>query len=652
MKHLLPAFATALALAMPSAIAANDAPQPMVELGNGVKTFYPNRMGYPATASLADVLQASPEMVYDRNGELSPNFVLKVDGNDYVQNAHLYLQQTSVREVQSVAIITDASVGPGKQGIQGVIEVTTRMCEEGISGYSNAAASTRGHYSLASNMGWRKGNWQISGTLSAMHHRSTTDECQYASNNGTETLSQTIHTKATTPSQFARLKTDYNDGRDRFNLSLVQSYRPGKYTITTTQGTSESVQKKNDQVLQMKASTSYGHTFSPAFNLGMGCGIEWVNKPASSTVEASSSTGAPYTERFPNHSIVVDPSVNFNYHPFDGFSVAFNTGTSFKRIKQGWHESDPMSYAFVLKVQEVNPVLQLSYNCGQHWTFAAGERLMYRNYDVSETSKYQPAWQSDYLYGMTNARVTFRPTMAHSLQAGYSRRVKIPDVEQLYPYFLLIVPSNHNNYSGNSDLQPVIYNVFDLSYVYTSPRLSASAGIRYYDVKNQLENVYDRSIYMGGLNKPGYIVNYYKWQNVGKARSYELSTSLVANYDWIAFTAGFNMVSEKLTSIPDDDMAYSWAMRLCPVIKLPKGFTISSEVSYFSRKESLYSGTDPMWQTQLRVGKSAGRFDFCIQWDRVAGGNIRTYTLNKTPGQVVVTNRHNQQLIFSAAINY
>lgn len=613
---------------------------PMMVLNNGIKTLYPQRMGFAGATSLADVLKASPEMLFDSDGTLNPNYQLKVDGVACNQNPHLVLVQTSVREVESVSVITDPSVADGKQGVVGVIDVKTRNYSEGFSGFVNAMAGTGNNYLLSNSMGWRKGNWQISGTLTGMYDKSKTDTRQRLI--GAEQDRNLQISEVKLPTQYARFITHYDDGRDNFDFRITETYNPEKDATTLSDGRLFEETSQTLDYFQLKGAFTYGHVFSPKWNFNVGAGLEWVNQPL---------WRHDIDFHYKTHDVVVDPSMHLNFNSLKGFTVTFDANTKFVRTGRDT-EDNAISFLFNINSSEFDPVLQLHYELNDKWLFNVGERLLYRYYSATEKEQRFVKWSNDYLSYMTNAHVTYRPMKEHSIQVGYSKRVQLPSFDQLYPNFVFTSPLSNQMLMGNENLEPMKHNVYDINYTYSGKRISASLALRFYDTKNKLEQLFDHSIVIGGLNKtPTRVVDYYKWQNVGASHATELSASAVGDFNWFSMSVGFNLQYEKVTSQPDDGR-YFWSFRVCPVVQLPYEMQFSTSVSYFSNRKTLSQGFDPSWLATMRMAKTLGKFDLFVQWENIGLGEMRSYSIGNTPNTETFTNQHKQQVLFGATFNF
>lgn len=96
-----------------------------------------------------------------------------------------------------------------------------------------------------------------------------------------------------------------------------------------------------------------------------------------------------------------------------------------------------------------------------------GRTVEYNRFGRFDSLKYNTTTNS-YLNLLPNARVSYQLSEQSSVHLAYSRTIRRPDFQMLNP-FVLALPEDTLLYSGNTDLEPMVSDNFDLAWNYSLP---------------------------------------------------------------------------------------------------------------------------------------------------------------------------------------
>jgi outer membrane receptor for ferrienterochelin and colicin len=171
----------------------------------------------------------------------------------------------------------------------------------------------------------------------------------------------------------------------------------------------------------------------------------------------------------------------------------------------------------------------------------------------------------------------------HSLQLGYSTRIRRPRGGQLNPFLDDI--DKQNLRQGNRKLTPEHTHSFDLGYLVLYKKSSISANIFYryrYDIISQYTVLINDS------------TTYTTYENLNNSHSYGLEFSYqqdIWKFWKLSFSSGFFQTLVNADSLYDESLSndFSWQVRLNNNFNLPKEFQIQLSANYLSPTLTLNS---------------------------------------------------------------
>ena len=226
--------------------------------------------------------------------------------------------------------------------------------------------------------------------------------------------------------------------------------------------------------------------------------------------------------------------------------------------------------------------LQLTYSLPK-WRFTAGHRVMFYNYQLTDTAAVQKQFD---VRNNTNACVIFVPTGNHQIQLGYYRKYYNPALEWENPKGLL----------HERDI-----NQIKLAYAYSTQRLTIQPEASYYIVEGE--------------------------ENFG-----EIAASAYWKTKWVTLTGGANVHVAK-------NQVFA-SVRCAPTAYLPRQWQIGLQVVYYTPKSpvrELY-GT-PVYGC-LSVNKQIKHFlNVGVEWHDMFDSFCKEAKLNRHAAIVKVQYR-------------
>jgi TonB-dependent receptor len=121
-----------------------------------------------------------------------------------------------------------------------------------------------------------------------------------------------------------------------------------------------------------------------------------------------------------------------------------------------------------------------------------GRTVEYNRFGRFDSLKFNTATNS-YMNLLPNARVSYQLNEQNSIHLAYSRSLKRPDFQMLNP-FVLALPEDTLLYSGNTKLDPMVSDNFDLGWHYSLPEGGfVSINAFYKNVADYIQLVNDQA---------------------------------------------------------------------------------------------------------------------------------------------------------------
>lgn len=226
--------------------------------------------------------------------------------------------------------------------------------------------------------------------------------------------------------------------------------------------------------------------------------------------------------------------------------------------------------------------LQLTYSLPK-WRFTAGHRVMFYNYQLTDTAGVQKHFD---VRNNTNACVIFVPTSHHQIQLGYYRKYYNPALEWENPMGLL----------HERDI-----NQIKVAYAYSRQRLTVQPEASFYIVEGE--------------------------ENFG-----EIGASAYWKTQWVTLTGGANVHVGKSKVFA--------SVRCAPTAYLPKNWQIGMQVVYYTKQSPLRLAYGTPVYGCLSVNKQIGNFlNIGAEWHDMFDSFCKEAKVNRHAGTIKVQYR-------------
>ena len=653
--------------------------RPLMEMSVDKKTFNVEKNITTAGGSATDVLQNVPSVSVDVDGNVSlrgkGNVTILIDGKpssllgDDITSA---LQSLPAASIESVEVITNPGAKYDAQGVTGIINIITKRDKKfGFNGSVTAGAGTRDKYNGSLNLNMRNNKWNIflnsSFRLNANYNdtRTNRSNTKYDSTHSGYDATQVDESYIRHfDGNFNSLGAEYTFDKHN-SITLTENVNAMAFAnggnahdrIYTPTWDTVSMRYANGRGAPTSSSTSldYKHKFSkPKQELTANTTFSYTWFKRRQVYNTFDSLLAPTV----NHDSIMEQSpVSGNIHSLNSqidFTTPFLTENG--KLELGvksqlyWFESntyDPLKYlhggSSVGDVGIFDTVLYNAYEYTQQ-THAAYASFS----DQQGKFSYQAGLRvEDALYSGTIFKpkkvidTTFQPNNLACLQLAnlfpsvffsyqlpkqqtvyinYTRRINRPGFRQLIPYKDVSNPQNIT--SGNPNLNPEFINNVELNYNKQFEKGHNLILSTYYQhTENLIVNpIHDSSngITYTYPENAGYGITYGA-ELIGRAQIFPVwdvtvSSNIFKNH----------IYSDKITTVTNS--GNGWFSKLNTNVKLPKGFSLQTNVNYESAKAVAQGTLKEAWWMDVAIRKNLWKNKANLVFNVSDIFNTRKYT--------------------------
>lgn len=646
MRYLISAL---IALMFVGAVA-QDSDLPPVELKTTSRIIYPERMGLSGSTSLLETLQLVSELNFNGFDNMLNNFVVKINDEKCTDNAITILQLMPVSDVESIEI--DMS---GLQGIEGTLNINTKVLKNGTHGYADLSADTRGGINGMVKVGDHSGPATYFMSISSRHvsAKTTTDE-RYLNGSSTDLLTDKFtdnHNSTTLQSVDAGAIFKFS--QDQLKLRLHRSgYNIDKNgnTLATYQKATSQIQ---DETIIKKtyyfADARYQHNFRPDNMLELR--VNYTNNYQPQMNDVTEVLDGNLSKALYNGYQTSSrlSSLNMTARTISSRIPHFKYEVGIESVLAHTKQNDAIYDNQILKLgnefkytsNTFAPYAELAYSVSSHVTIEAGYRVHFLHYACRH--KDYDYWSANYINQMWRAGLRYLLDQHSSFGLDYSHRINEPTVAQNYPYPVLNITNPNSYIRGNENFELPTYEVVDLSYSYTKPKFTFTANTRYYHIANGLSMVRDDS-FVGPRTM-------YIWKNGAACNSIAVNLSAYAHFGVFSMTAGFSYTSSRYSNEQKDNNNDYFMFRLMPMVHVGQSMSVTALINFKGPQTSYYFKNDSYWNLALRFNKSFGtRWVTYLQWNDILDSNQVTTTRNQANEFRTVLNPSNNLLL--AGVSY
>ena len=619
------------------------ADQPIMELLAGKIILYPGRMGMTGSETLLESLQALPVLVQKGDTDLLNNYTIEENGNTYLLDPLVYLQQTRISEVDHIEIVTDGSVSNGISGAMGIINVVLKAPEPGTHVRTDIMANTNGEFYPTAYLSYNKNRFYAIGSAMLLFDRVKTDEYNYSGSN----LIKQNHLFTKYRDEVIKGLFVWDLPSDIILIRLSQYYGKDStdnnyFTFDESSTTLTADLTENSR--KLCATVDYYHTFANGMIFKVITGIENITEDSESTNyfssdnETTAQTLNSLDDMYAsttNWSATLKVEKAFGDVAYLKVAVPMSWADKHSRYYQlEQFDEDKLLYKQKIETKNdsYNPYFLLDIKCGKSWKINLGARELITRYKMNQTG-FDP-WSMTKSAAVYTSTVEYCPKHNQTLQVNYRHTATMPTVAQLYPN-LWFAQSPNIYYKGNADLRPAEYDIFNVRYALNLRNLQFATSVQYYlNYDNIVSELYPSAD------------NIEQWQSVNSDR--EQVFNLNASSVWVC--GKFQLMSSVSVYSKKDKLHYktNWCcLRLVPTLQLPYQFSLSAQLSYVSPQLNETSKIDNTWYGLIRLAKrwNNGLSAF-VYWDNFFFHNQVTYTRDSLPVLKTVTKEHENKVSF------
>lgn len=666
-RLLLACFIGSLCIVNGFATNNEDANKPIIEFAPGVRTYYPDRVGYSPNTSLLEALQGAPQLILNRHTTILNGWGLYVNSSTYLQDPIIFLSQTKVSEIQYISFIYEDFTN--LEGVNGIINVIMKSAVEGFHGEANLMTGTDASLYPSLSLSYKKNRWSVVGSFMGLWDHDETSTLNYDADKSPKQFNFSNSSKSHYADETAKLTVEYQSPKDFLQLNIFQKYDPVHTKATQIKDDAYSYTNQRDNRLMFYTQLKYIHTFNSNYNLTVK--ITESNSRTTTDLDADYA-GLPYEQsnllKETNDSRLKSNSLGslviFSMSPLTPLNIktgfiaslaSYNNDYRYSMIPineiatatlGGLNKVIVKNPFYDVSTSNFMPYVQLSYKFSK-FTLNVGDQFMIRHHKVADESiSMNKDWNKSYFNNMVSSRIEWKPSAQHGVMLSYSRRVTTPPAMQLYPYTTFA--NMHTLLTGNENLKPTVHHIYDLHYTYNGKKVSTNFTIRYYDSDNVLYSVSDLPINVAGMQE-----TYTHMENNADTHTLNTSASLLWQEKYFSLAAGidyFNSRNTYLNGSNSKDDFYS--CRISPVVKLPKDINFSSTLIYYSKEKHIDYELDPYWWLSLRFTKQWNHFNLYAQWENALNKTTNSYYHYTTKTTISEINDNYNALSIGCAYNF
>ena len=558
-----------------------SAQQPLVEIRSDRTIVYADQLISAQGGTAWDVLQQSPGLSTDANGQVAirgkSNVLVLVDGRQtYLTGAELtdHLKGLAASQLAQVEIITQPSAKYDAAGTGGVINLKTKKgINDGLNG-SISLAGRQGHQTNTSNslnINWKSGNINLFANYGYVLNNRDQYSAQvsdFFGPSGDVTAHNRQRFTLRGPEYGHRVKTGLDYSRDS-GLSMHISYsgnfrRAPRTNVHTNSALSDAhyLPTATNHASRHDSSYAWQHSASASLEKqweSTGQRFSLVADFLSNNIGSNISLTNTYRplaggtgrldriqQEVPNNADIYGLRADYHYPATE--AITFDGGIKASKVHMdndagfflyddvgNRYDRDPTrSVHYTFNESIYAAYLNYSHSISDTWQLQAGIRVEHTRIDGRDVVT-DETFGKHYSDIFPHATLSYQPAEKHTLSATYSRRINRPPYNQLVPYrwytdLLYYVV-------GNPRLAPEIANSIDVTHTYAGKLTTSLSFTRTEDLITDISRVAsaDLAIEDGVINM-GRALNYNVSVMYSEQPTPWLSTSLSLTAQHVRFT--------------------------------------------------------------------------------------------------------------------
>ena len=561
---------------------------PIVEMSKTGKVLHVQELGFPATATLYDVLQLFPELIHRGSTEILPGYALVVDGQEMSDTKYVTIMQLAVKDIDVIEIKDDVNASSARDGASGSIEVTTIPLQDGLSGSAMASVSTETDALLSANVNYQTDRLTVKGDIRADFYNTSSSSRSEEYLHGMLYRNNEQYIKQNEVAEMAKLYLRYTPTtRDQLKLQLWQSYDYNRYYQEDEYRYPDTVavpfvQQEQDTAIHINsvmALLSYTHYFPNKQRI---------------TAEAS------YLHRGSPHDVFAKVEYNGLVFSKDLHSLNLQTGVSGKFEGASIRQDSLQS---VFRQGQAGLYGELTYGYGSMVTLNMGARYQYDRL----SKRYLDTLDASVHSGMVSATLSYIPVKGHTFRANGARNFFAPTV------------NGRSGYTYTAGLHYIFDRTFGSGE--HRHRVDAEAGFIYTHAH----------VYAQPEDKV-----YGTWSARFRA---------LYQYRWLSLSLSYYYFNNRQELQPLFGGSEAYAafhnVSITPVFRLPRYWHLSAVVQYTSPRWGGTYRLAPYWQTQLMCSKSIQRWTITMTLSDILHYQVTDKTdINGSTGAYTLTNQY------------
>lgn len=590
MRKTLLAFAL-FVVCFTRAIAQNTAPaqavrDAKVEILPDKKVLYVNRLGFPGSIAIKEVLNSVPELI-SRDGVLEfGNFDVQIDGKSTGGGRDVILEQTKISELEKVEISVSPTVDQQQSGQGGVINLIPAKLKDGFSGEAFVGASTMVDVMPGVTLNYKKKKLELRGSFNMEYYQPK--EMKYSE---TYSPGRTVYAADTVSTRYGQetakifLKYDATE-KDCFKLWAWESFerqgtdrdefRNTQWDMSESRGKGW-IWEKNElsrsrelqQQINVSALAEYKHTYGLGSNFTLSASYKFDNTNKENVTESRlSKVQKPYV-------VGGDAKLNHVFINDENRKIELNSGlnSSFTPTRSDSNEGHELY---------LSPYVTLKYRI-RNVTIHAGARYQFNQRHFSASGR--DAFKKDEHDVTANLNVLWNINRHHALRLIGTRNIIRPGSEKMYPELVMNYDSG-KWIKGNSDLKNTMIHAVDAIYVFSRHAdvhdWIVSAGVGY-DIADNLVKTEIKPLVRLGASTPEFYTTYL---NSGENHILRGNVSMTYQVGMFSLLFSGNVFDNFNTDEAVGDNHAYYNLSVSPIFNFRRNWTLSAKVLYNSAVET------------------------------------------------------------------
>ncbi len=227
--------------------------------------------------------------------------------------------------------------------------------------------------------------------------------------------------------------------------------------------------------------------------------------------------------------------------------------------------------------------------------------------NVTVENVFYEKYKKDYLKLFPTAHLSYTFDEQHSLQVGYSKRIRRPHTRMLNPFRTL--SDNRNIFAGNPNLDPTTTDATELSYLFSGEKLTLGSSVYYNQSDNPLQFFSERTT---DDNTSATVIRNYP-VNLDAEKRYGFEFNFAYNaLKWLNLRGDFNIFRSSVEGgVTDSQGNYrdlsnesnGFFGNLSLMSKLPYDFSLQLQNRYRGAMKGAETKSDPMLSSDFALSK-------------------------------------------------